>query len=277
MIDPEHPEISVARQCRLLGLPRSSYYHSPQPLDAPTQALMVRIDKLYLERPTLGSRGIARQLRREGVEVGRKRVRRLMRLMRLEAIYQRPRTSQSNPQHRVYPYLLRDVAVTRPNQVWATDITYIPVRGGYVYLCAVIDWYSRAVLAWRLSSTMEADFCVEALQEALAKYGCPEIFNSDQGSQFTSELFTGTLLKEGIRISMDGKGRCLDNVFVERLWRTLKYEEVYLMGYENLREAHRSLRAYLEYYNNRRGHSALPGECTPMEAYRPKLLEACGQ
>ena len=277
MVNPKHPRISVTRQCQLLGLPRSSYYHQAKAPDAQTLELMRRIDELYLERPTLGSRSIVRQLGRQGIAVGRKRVQGLMQRMGLEAIYQRPRTSRSHPAHRVYPYLLRGLVVDRPNQVWAVDITYIPVHGGYVYLCAIIDWYSRAVLAWELSSTLDADFCVAALRAALAKHGIPEIFNTDQGAQFTSEDFTGVLLEHKVRISMDGRGRCLDNVFVERLWRTLKYEEVYLRAYETPRAAHQGIRAYFEYYNWHRGHSALPLDQTPMETYLVRDKEACGQ
>jgi putative transposase len=266
MIETEHPKLSVVRQCRLLGLPRSTYYHRPKATPAADLALMRVIDETYLAFPFFGSRQMTRWLQREGYEVNRKRVRRLMRVMGWEAIYRRPSLSKAAKAHPVYPYLLRDVEVTRPNQVWATDITYIPVRGGYVYLCAVIDWHSRYVLAWELSNTLDASFCVRAVARAMAAHGAPEIFNTDQGSQFTSAEFTQPLLAAGVRLSMDGKGRCLDNVFVERLWRTLKYEEVYLKRYEDVVEANRHLGTYLRFYNQRRPHSA-HGRRTPAEVY----------
>jgi len=228
MIEPEHPKLSTARQCRLLGLPRSSYYHRPKPKPGEDLALMRVIDEVYLAQPVFGSRQMTRWLRRQGYEINRKRVRRLMRLMGLEALYPKPNLSRPRPGQQIYPYLLRHLAVTRPNQVWAMDITYVPIQGGYIYLCAVIDWFSRAVLAWELSNTIDAGFCVRAVQRALAQYGTPEIFNTDQGCQFTSAEFTQPLLARGVKLSMDGKGRCLDNVFVERLWRTVKYDEIYL-------------------------------------------------
>lgn len=266
MIEVQHPGLSVTRQCRLLGLPRASYYHRRQPEPQETLRLMRLIDETYLAYPFFGSRQMARWLRRQGERVNRKRVQRLMRRMGLEAIYQKPNLSRANAAHRVYPYLLRHLAVTRPNQVWATDITYVPVQGGYAYLCAVIDWHSRCVLAWELSNTLDARFCVRAVQRAIAAHGVPEIFNTDQGSQFTSAEFTQPLLALGVKLSMDGKGRCLDNVFVERLWRSVKYEEVYLKAYVSLVDAHAQLDTYFRFYNERRPHSSHDG-ATPSEIY----------
>ncbi len=228
MITREHPELSLSRQCEVLSISRSSFYHAAKGESPETLALMRRIDELFMKYPFYGSRQMARQLRREGVRVGRHRVRRLMRLMGLAAIYQAPRTSAPHPAHRIYPYLLKGLSINRPNQVWCADITYIPVQRGFLYLVAIMDWATRHVLAWRLSNTMDARFCVEALEEALARYGRPEIFNTDQGSQFTSTDFTGVLKDAGVAISMDGRGRCMDNIFIERLWRSLKYEAVYL-------------------------------------------------
>jgi putative transposase len=229
-------------------------------------ALMRRIDELFLRYPFFGSRQMVRQLRRDGVAAGRHRVRRLMRLMGLEAIYQAPRTSAPHPAHRIYPYLLRNVAVGRPDQVWCADITYIPVRRGFLYLVAIMDWATRHVLAWRLSNTMDAGFCIEALNEAMARYGKPEIFNTDQGSQFTSLAFTGVLKDAGVAISMDGRGRCLDNIFIERLWRSLKYEAVYLHEMTDGFAAERVIREWIDFYNRSRPHSTLGGR-TPAEAY----------
>jgi len=266
MIEPLHPKISVSRQCQLLALPRSTRYHRPKPVANETLNLMKRIDELYLMHPFYGARQMMRALSRLGYEVGRKRVSRLMTLMGLEAIYRKPNLSKANPAHSIYPYLLRGLKVDRPNQVWATDITYIPVDGGYAYLCAIIDWHSRCVLGWELSNTMDTGLCVRVLRRALASHGTPEIFNTDQGSQFTSLEFTGVLKAHGVKISMDGKGRCLDNVFVERLWRSVKYEEVYLHAYANLIEAEYQLRAYFRFYNERRPHSA-HGRQTPSEVY----------
>jgi putative transposase len=269
MIESDHPRISIARQCRLLGLPRASYYHRPRPKRPDDLRLMRAIDEAYMAYPFFGSRQMARWLRRQGYPVNRKRVQRLMRLMGLEAIYQKPNLSRRNQEHRVYPYLLRNLKVTRPNQVWAMDITYVPIQGGFIYLCAVIDWYSRAVLAWELSNTLDAGFCVNAVQRAITRYGVPEIFNTDQGCQFTSAEFTQPLLALGVKLSMDGKGRALDNVFVERLWRTVKYDEIYLKSYLSLVDAHAGLDAFFRFYNERRPHSAF-GDATPMEAYRGK-------
>jgi putative transposase len=258
--------LSVVRQCELVGVSRSSHYYTATGESAFTLELMRRIDRQYLKTPWYGSRQMARHLRREGVSVGRTRVRRLMRLLGLQAIYQKPRTSIPNTEHRVYPYLLGDLVIERPNQVWCADITYIPMSRGFLYLVAVMDWHTRAVLSWRLSNTMDSGFCVEALEEALARYGTPEIFNTDQGSQFTSEDFTDMLIKAGVRISMDGKGRWMDNVFIERLWRSLKYECVYLREFITGRDAHREIGTWLDYYNTERPHSSLADQ-TPMEAY----------
>ena len=266
MIAPGHRGLSVSRQCRLLSISRSSFYYAPRAESPENLALMRRIDELFLKYPFFGSRQMVRQLRREGVRVGRHRVRRLMRLMGLEAIYQAPRTSAPHPAHRVYPYLLRDLTITRPDHVWCADITYIPVRRGFLYLVAIMDWATRRVLAWRLSNTMDARFCIEALNEALAEYGRPEIFNTDQGSQFTSLEFTGVLKGAQIAISMDGRGRCLDNVFIERLWRSLKYEAVYLHEMTDGFAAERVIGAWIAFHNTERPHSALDGR-TPAEAY----------
>ena len=266
MITREHPELSLSRQCEVLSISRSSFYYAPMGESPATLALMRRIDELFLKYPFYGSRQMARQLRRQGVRVGRHRVRRLMRLMGLAAIYQAPRTSAPHPEHRVYPYLLKGMAIARPNQVWCADITYIPVQRGFLYLVAIMDWATRHVLAWRLSNTMDAGFCVEALNEALARYGKPEIFNTDQGSQFTSFDFTGVLKEAGVVISMDGRGRCMDNIFIERLWRSLKYEAVYLHELTDGFRAERVIRDWIDFYNTERPHSAL-GDRTPAEAY----------
>jgi putative transposase len=233
MIEPKHPLLPIVRQCELLGLARASYYHQPEPESDENLRLMRVIDETYLAHPEFGSRQMARWLRMQGHRVNRKRVRRLMQLMSLEAIYQKPNTSRRNPEHRAYRYLLRHLSIERPNQVWAADITYVPIKGGYIYLFAVIDWYSRAVLAWELSNTLDAGFCARTVQRAIQEHGVPEIFNTDQGCQFTSSEFTQPLLALGVKLSMDGKGRCLDNVFVERLWRTVKYDEIYLKSYQS--------------------------------------------
>jgi len=266
LVSSGYGRLSVVRQCELVGISRSSHYYTATGESEFTLELLRRIDGQYLKTPWYGSRQMARHLRREGFSVGRTRVRRLMRLLGLQAIYQKPRTSIPNTEHRVYPYLLRDLVIERPNQVWCADITYIPMSRGFLYLVAVMDWHSRAVLSWRLSNTLDSGFCVEALEEALVRYGRPEIFNTDQGSQFTSEAFTGALCDAGIRISMDGKGRWMDNVFIERLWRSLKYECVYLREFESGHDAHREIGCWLEYYNTERPHSALLDK-TPMEAY----------
>jgi putative transposase len=252
--------LSLRRQCELLGLARGSWYYEPVGETAENLKLMRRIDKLYLQRPYYGSRRIGNELK-----VNRKRVQRLMRQMGLEAIYPKPRTTVRCPQHKIYPYLLRHLEIERPNQVWSTDITYIPLQGGYVYLTAVMDWYSRYVLTWRLSNSLDSTFCLEALEEALAS-GQPEIFNTDQGVQFTSLAFTGCLESRGVAISMDGRGRALDNVFVERLWRTVKYEEVYLKDYDDAWHAEASLGEYFDFYCHDRRHQALDYR-TPAEVY----------
>ncbi|MBC9891334.1 IS3-like element ISKpn11 family transposase [Salmonella enterica subsp. enterica serovar Panama] len=265
MIDRTH-KLSVARQARLLGFSRGSVYYSPRQVSDGDLDLMRRIDELHLDYPFAGSRMLQGLLRGEGTEVGRLHVATLMKKMGIEAIYRRPNTSKPAPGHKIYPYLLRKLAVTRPNQVWAMDITYVPMARGFVYLCAVVDWFSRRVLSWRLSITMEADFCIEAVEDALARYGKPEIFNTDQGSQFTSIDFTAVLKKAEIAISMDGKGAWRDNVFVERLWRSIKYEEVYLHAYKTVSEARAGIGRYLAFYNSRRPHSSLDRQ-TPDQAY----------
>jgi putative transposase len=266
MIDRTHV-LSLAKQAKVLGISRGSLYYEPQPVSDKDLALMRRIDELHLEYPFAGSRMLQGFLNREGFDVGRLHVRSLMRRMGIEAIYRRPNTSKPGQGHKIYPYLLRNLIVDRPNQVWAMDITYIPMARGFVYLAAVVDWFSRKILSWRLSITLETDFCIEAVEEAIHRYGKPEIFNTDQGSQFTSIAFTDLLTKHDIRISMDGKGSWRDNVFVERLWRTIKYEEVYLRAYANVPEARASLGRYIDgFYNTRRTHSSLDGQ-TPDEAY----------
>ncbi len=270
MIRRDHPKLSLSRQCRLLRVSRSSLYHRPKGESAQNLALMRRIDELFLNYPFYGSRQMVRHLWREGVGVGRHRVRRLMRVMGLQAIYQAPRTSRPHPQHRVYPYLLKGVAIERPNHVWSADITYIPVQRGFLYLVAVMDWATRRVLFWRLSNTLDARFCTEALTGALERYGRPEIFNTDQGSQFTSMEFTAVLKDSGVAISMDGRGRCLDNIFIERLWRSLKYEAVYLHELSDGFQAQRVISRWVEFYNTQRPHSALGGS-TPQEAYERRL------
>ena len=267
MVKRDHPELSLSRQCQVLSISRSSLYYRPKGESVENLALMRRIDELFLKYPFYGSRQMARHFRREGIRVGRHRVRRLMRLMGLAAIYQAPRTSTPHPEHRIYPYLLRNLEVDRPNQVWCADITYIPVQRGFLYLVAIMDWATRHVLSWRLSNTMDASFCVEALNEALARYGKPEIFNTDQGSQFTSLDFTAVLKGAEVTISMDGRGRCMDNIFIERLWRSLKYEAVYLHELSDGFAAERVIDDWLAFYNNERPHSALGGR-TPAEAYR---------
>jgi len=266
MIARDHLGLSLSHQCRLLTISRSSFYYAPKGESPANLALMRRIDGLFMNYPFYGSRQMVRQLRREGVCIGRHRVRRLMRLMGLEAIYQAPRTSTPHPRHRIYPYLLKGMTIDRPNRVWCADITYIPVQGGFLYLVAVMDWATRHVLAWRLSNTMDAGFCVEALAEALARYGTPEIFNTDQGSQFTGLDFTGVLKDAGVAISMDGRGRYMDNIFIERLWRSLKYEAVYLYELTDGFKAERVIGEWIDFYNTERPHSSLDGR-TPAEAY----------
>jgi putative transposase len=259
MIDRNH-ELPVTRQCRLVKLARSTVYYEARPVSPETLALMRRIDELHLEYPFAGARMLRDMLRREGHTIGRGRVRRLMKRMAIEALYRRPNTSRKHGADAIYPYLLRSLTVDRPNQVWATDITYIPMRRGFVYLVAVMDWYSRRVLAWRVSNTLTADFCLDAVREAIACHGRPEIFNTDQGSQFTGAEFTGLLKEHQIQISMDGKGCWRDNVFVERLWKSVKYEEVYLKAYDSVTAAKTCLGNYLRFYNTRRPHRALDGK-----------------
>ena len=271
MIDPEH-DLPIKQQAEVLGISRSTVYYEPRPISDEDLWLMRRLDELHLNYPFAGSRMLRGLLWQQGLEVGRRHIKTLMRRMGIEAIYRKPNTSKPAPGHKIYPYLLRGMAVTRPNQVWAMDITYIPMARGFIYLAAVVDWFSRRVLAWKLSITMEASFCIEAVEEALSKNEKPEIFNTDQGSQFTSDDFTGLLRKNGIDISMDGKGRWRDNVFVERVWKSIKYEEVYLHAYETVQEARTSIGKYLEFYNSIRPHSSLDG-FTPDQVYFNRLPE----
>jgi putative transposase len=269
MIDRKHA-LPLVRQARELGISRGSVYYLPRPVSPADLAIMRRIDELHLEFPFAGSRMLRDLLRQEGTTIGRLHVASLMKKMAIEAIYRRPNTSKPSPGHKIYPYLLRGLPIVRPNQVWASDISYIPMAKGFVYLVAIVDWFSRKVLAWRVSITMQADFCVEALEDALARYGNPEIFNTDQGSQFTGMAFTGVLLREKVAISMDGRGAWRDNVIVERLWRSVKYEEVYLHAYSAVSEARGSIGRYLGFYNSRRPHSSLAAK-TPDQAYFDNL------
>ena len=266
MVEPDHPRLSITTPCELLKISRSSWYYEALGESPLNLTLMRLIDEEFLEDPSLGARQMARIIRRKGYWVNRKRVRRLMQKMGLMAIYQKPRTSEPHPEHKIYPYLLRDLAITAPNQVWCADVTYIPMRRGFLYLVAVMDWYSRKVLSWRLSNTLDADFCVAALEEALTKYGRPGIFNTDQGSQFTSLAFTQVLKDAGVRISMDGRGQWRDNIMVERLWRTLKYNCIYLHAFESGSETRRGLEKCFSRYNEERPHSSLDDR-TPYEAY----------
>jgi len=249
--------LSMTRQCRLLSLHRSSVYYKPVENTDDELILMRWIDEIHLQRPFLGARRVTDELHSSGCKVNHKRVRRLMQKMDIQAVYPKPNTSKRHPQHKVYPYLLRHLDINRPNQVWATDITYIPMEKGFVYLTVIMDWYSRKILSWRLSNTIDNQFCIDALEEAVHRYGKPNIFNSDQGSQYTSERFTDVLKDKDIRISMDGKGAWRDNVFVERLWRSVKYEEVYLHAYPDMREAKARIGAWIEYYNDKRKHQTL--------------------
>jgi putative transposase len=272
MIDRLHA-LPLTRQAKALGISRGSVYYLPRPVPAADLAIMRRMDELHLEFPFAGSRMMRDLLNKEEIGIGRRHVAALMKRMGMEAIYRKPNTSKPAPGHKIYPSLLRGVSVDRPNQVWAMDITYVPLARGFVYLAAVVDWFSRRVLSWRLSITMEAAFCVEALEEALAQHGRPEIFNTDQGSQFTSHDFTGVLLKAGIAISMDGRGSWRDNVFVERLWRSVTYEEVYLRAYDTVSQARASIGRYLAFYNGRRPHSSLDRQ-TPDQAYFTRLPQS---
>ena len=271
MIDRNH-RLPLIRQAKAVGVSRSSLYYKPRPVSGVDLRLMRRIDELHLDHPFAGGRMMRDLLYQEDIHSGRRHVSTLMRRMGIEALYRKPNTSRRHPRHLVYPYLLRGLPVTRPNQVWAMDITYIPMASGFVYLAAVMDWFSRKALAWRVSITMDTAFCVEAVEEALERYGVPDIFNTDQGSQFTSEVFTGLLKDNGIRISMDGRGSWRDNVFIERLWRSVKYEEVYLRAYDSVSEARIGLGRYFEFYNSKRPHSSL-GRMTPDQFYN-KLLPA---
>lgn len=273
MIDRSH-DLPISVQAQELGISRGSVYYEPRPVSNADLALMRRIDELHLEYPFVGSRMLRGLLAGEDIIVGRLHVATLMKRMGLEAIYRRPNTSKPAPGHKIYPYLLRKLPVTRANQVWAMDITYIPMARGFVYLAAVIDWFSRRVLSWRLSITMQADFCIEAVEEALARFGKPEIFNTDQGSQFTSIDFTTVLRAKGIKISMDGKGAWRDNVFVERLWKSVKYEEVYLRAYETVSHARALIGRYLDFYNGRRPHSRLGGKTPDQTYFNQPLLAA---
>lgn len=266
MVDPNQKNLSIARQCRLLNICRSSFYHRPKSISAEDLELMRLMDEQYMKTPTWGSRSMRNHLRRLGYKINRKRVQRLMRLMGLEAIYPRPRTSRPYPEHKIYPYLLRELSIERPNQVWSADITYIPMCRGFMYLVAVMDWYSRKVLSWRISNTMDADFCVEAVQEAIRRYGTPEIFNTDQGAQFTSDAFTGVLKNHKIRISMDGRRRVHDNIFIERLWWTLKYHYLYLRSFDSGTELREGLSDWFLFYNKDRFHQSLDNQ-TPDEVY----------
>src|SRR5258708_5978201 len=265
MIDRKH-DLSITKQAEVLRISRGSVYYLPRPVSSADLVIMRHLDRLHLEFPFAGSRMLRGLLALQGYKIGRRHVKTLMRRMGMEALYRRPRTTKPEPGHKIYPYLLRGMEITRPNQVWAMDITYIPMERGFVYLAVVLDWFSRRVLSWRLSITMEAEFCVETLEDALAHHGKPDIFNTDQGSQFTGSLFTGVLANNGIAISMDGRGAWRDNVFVERLWRSVKYEEVYLRAYDSVSEARTSIGRYLDFYNGRRPHQSLD-DATPDQAY----------
>jgi putative transposase len=266
MVDRSDKKLSVSKQCRLLNLNRSTAYYKKRPIKPIDLKLMKLIDKQYLKIPSWGSRSMRNHLRRLGYKVNRKRVQRLMRLMGLEAIYPKPKTSRPHPEHRVYPYLLRHLNINRPNQVWAADISYLPMNRGFMYLVAVMDWYSRKVLSWRVSNTLDADFCVEAVEEAIGRFGPPEIFNTDQGAQFTSQAFTNLLKDHDIKISMDGRGRVLDNIFIERLWWTLKYQYLYLWSFDNGSQLRQGLDQWFHFYNQERSHQALDN-LTPDEVY----------
>jgi len=265
MIDRNH-RLALTKQTALLGISRGSVYYEPVPVSTTDLALMRQLDELHIEFPFAGSRMLRGLLASQGIKVGRRHVTTLMRIMGIEAVYRRPNTSKPAPGHRIYPYLLRGLTIDRPNHVWATDITYIPMARGFIYLAAVMDWFTRRILAWQLSNTMEATFCIDAVEQAIAQYDCPQIFNTDQGSQFTSAEFIKVLTDNGISISMDGKGAWRDNVFVERFWRTVKYEEVYLHAYEGVSEARQSIGRYIAFYNTRRPHVSLDGR-TPDQAY----------
>jgi putative transposase len=276
LVDRDHRAPSIRKQCALLGLARSGVYRKPPPANDNDLALMRRIDELFTAWPFLGSRRMAVMLGAQRQGINRKRVQRLMRRMGIAALGPRPRTTKPAPGHKIFPYLLRGLTIERANHVWAADITYVPIGRGFLYLVAVIDWASRAVLAWRLSNTMDVSFCVSALEEALARFGKPDIFNTDQGSQFTSAAFTGTLAAAGVRISMDGRGRWMDNVFIERLWRSLKHEDIYLKGYADGREAKAGIALWFAFYNTRRPHQAL-GNRTPLVVWRAGVSGELGE
>ncbi len=273
MIDPEH-DLPITRQAKALGLSRSSVYYKPVPISEEDLALMRRIDQLHLEYPFLGARQMKRLLNDEGAQAGRKHISTLMKRMGIDALCRKPRTTKRHPGHAIHPYRLRGLTIDRPNQVWALDITYLPMKRGFIYFVAVMDWYSRKILSWRLSNTMPADFCVEALEKALGNYGAPEIINTDQGSQFTSEEFVSTVHASGALLSMDGKGAWRDNVFIERFWRTLKYEEVYLRAYDSVTDARHHLARYLPFYNERRPHSSHDGNMPDSMYYEEQRIAA---
>jgi len=273
MVEKAHPHLSVVEQCTLLKVPRSTHYYKPRSVRDSDLELMKLIDVIFTKWPFYGSRRMTAELRGDGHHVNRKRVQRLMKLMGIQAIYQKPNTSKKHPDHTIYPYLLRNMAIDKVDQVWCSDITYVPLAKGFVYLVAIMDWFSRRVLAWRVSITMDADFCVEALKEALDRYGPPEIFNTDQGAQFTSAPFTETLSAAGVKISMDGKGRYLDNIFIERLWRSLKYEEVFTRAYTSVADARMRMGIWLAFYNDERKHQALDYK-TPRQIF--EAGRACG-
>ena len=272
MLDPQYPNLNLSRQCQLVGVSRSSFYYKPTQVKPEDLELMRQIDEQYLKTPFYGSRSMTKHFRRLGHKINRKRLQRLMRLMGIEAVYPRPKTSKPHPGHKIYPYLLRNLTIDRPNQVWAADITYIPLRRGFMYLVAVMDWYSRKVLSWRLSNTLDADFCVSALEEAIRLYGRPEIFNTDQGSQFTSHVFTKVLKDNDIRISMDGRGNFRDNIFIERLWWTVKYQYLYLHAFNDGAELRQGLKDWFRFYNKERFHQSLDDK-TPDEVYYDLQLQ----
>lgn len=272
MLDKEHPRLSLLRQCLLLGINRSTVYYKSRLITQQDFEIMRLIDEQYMRTPVYGTRSMRDHLIRNGYKINRKRVQRLMRIMGIEAIYPKPKTSQAHPEHQIYPYLLRGLEINQPNMVWSSDITYIPVKRGHMYLVAVMDWHSRKVLSWRISNTLESDFCVSALKEAIATFGCPEIFNTDQGSQFTSKAFIDVLKTNDIKISMDGRGRCMDNIFIERLWWTVKYHYLYLHSFENGSQLRKGLRSWFEYYNQKRFHQSLH-RMTPDECYFKEQLK----
>jgi putative transposase len=276
LLDPDHGKLSIRRQCALLGLARSGVYRQPRPANDNDLAVMRRLDALFTTWPFLGSRRMTAMLRSDGHRINRKRVQRLMRQMGIAALGPKPRTTKPAPGHKIFPYLLRGMVIDRPNQVWCADITYVPIGRGFLYLVAIMDWASRAVLAWRLSNTMDVSFCVSALGEALVRFGKPEIFNTDQGSQFTSAAFTGVLLVAGIKVSMDGRGRWLDNVFIERLWRSLKYEDIYLKAYADGLEAKAGIASWMAFYNTNRPHQALRNQ-SPMAVWRAGVTGEIGE